>query len=300
MSVKRLGLPWLIALVIIPLLVATIGYAVSTRSPSGRASSAPSTSAGAPTISLAAFTMARNGNSVTLTGDFPDESAKAALLKVLKSTLPAGVGIVDQIRIDPAVDALDFAKAKPVFTDSASIADFTLTVGGDTITLAGTAASPDQKNTIDTDAKRIWSNLNVVDNLAITSPAASSSPGAPAPCANLQSAINTLTDGALTFDSNLGSLTASDEQVLTRVADKLKACPNAHVAINGYADSTGNTSLNVPLSEERAQAVAGFLQAHGVPGDRLTTTGFGSADPIAPNGTDDGRAQNRRVEIVVS
>jgi peptidoglycan-binding protein ArfA len=95
-------------------------------------------------------------------------------------------------------------------------------------------------------------------------------------------------------------LTASDEQVLARVADKLMACPNAHAAINGYADSTGNTSLNVPLSEERAQTVAGFLQAHGVAADRLTTTGFGSANPIAPNGTDGGRAQNRRVEIVIS
>ncbi|RAU99958.1 hypothetical protein DQP58_01940 [Mycobacterium colombiense] len=299
MSVKRLGLPWLVALVIIPLLLAVIGHAVSTRSASGRGSPAPSTGGGAPTISLAAFSMARSGDSVTLTGAFPDESAKAALLKVLGSALPARVGVVDQIRIDPAVDALDFAKAKPVFVDSASIADFTLTVGGDTITLAGTAASPDQKDTIDTDAKRIWSNLKVIDNLAINSPT-SAPPSAAASCANLQSAINTLTDGALTFESNLGSLTASDEQVLTRVADQLKACPNARVAINGYADSTGNTSLNVPLSEQRAQTVAAFLEAHGVPGDRLTTTGFGSANPVAPNGTDDGRAQNRRVEIVVS
>jgi peptidoglycan-binding protein ArfA len=262
-------------------------------------SSAPSTSAGAPTFSLAAFSMVRNGNSVTLTGDFPDESAKAALLKVLNGALPPGVDIDDQIRINPAVDALDFAKATPVFSDSASIADFALTVSGDTITLAGTAASPDQKNTLDTDARRIWSNLNVVDNLGVNAPAASPSPTA-ASCTNLQSAINTLTDGALSFESNVGSLTASDEQVLTRVADKLKACPNAHAAINGYADSTGNTSLNVPLSEERAQAVAGFLEAQGVPGNRLSTNGFGSANPIAPNGTDDGRAQNRRVEIVVS
>ncbi|OSC28505.1 hypothetical protein B8W69_11955 [Mycobacterium vulneris] len=299
MSIKRPGLPWLIAVLVIPLLIAAIGYEVSARSPSGRVSSAPPTSAAAPKFSLAAFSMVRNGNSVTLTGDFPDESAKAALLKVLTGALPPGLNIVDQIRIDPAVDALDFAKAKPVFSDSASIADFALTVGGDTITLAGTAASPVQKSTIDTDAKRIWSNLNVVDNLVVNAPAASPSPAA-ASCTNLQSAINTLTDGALTFESNVGSLTASDEQVLARVADKLKACPNAHAAINGYADSTGNTSLNVPLSEERAQAVAGFLEAQGVPGDRLSTTGFGSADPIAPNGTDAGRAQNRRVEIVVS
>lgn len=300
MSIKRLGAPWLIALVVIPLLMAVIGYEGSARPPSGRVSSAPSTSAGGPKISLAAFSMTRNGNSVTLTGVFPDESARAALLKVLKDALGPGVNIVDEIRIDPAVDALDFAKAKPIFSDSASIADFAVAVSGDTITLAGTAASPDQRNTVAADAKRIWSNLNVVDNLAVNAPVASPAPTAAASCATLQSAINTLTDGALTFESNLGSLTASDEQVLTRIADQLKACPNAHATINGYADSTGNASLNVPLSEERAQTVAGFLEAHGVPGDRLSTTGLGSGNPIAPNGTDDGRAQNRRVEIVIS
>lgn len=243
--------------------------------------------------------MTRNGNSVTLTGDLPDDSAKATLLKVLNEALGPGVNIVDEIRIDPAVDALDFAKARPVFSDSASIADFAVTVSTDTVTLAGTAASPNQKNTVAADAKRIWSNLNIVDSLAVSAPTASPSPTAAASCANLQSTINTLTDGALTFESNLGSLTASDEQVLTRIADKLKACPNAHATINGYADSTGNASLNVPLSEERAQTVAGFLEAHGVPGDRLSTTGFGSANPVAPNGTDGGRAQNRRVEIVI-
>lgn len=284
---------------VIPLLIAVIGYEVSARPPSGRVSSAPSTSAGAPKFSLAAFSMTRNGDSVTVTGDLPDDSAKATLLKVLNDALGPGVNIVDEIRIDPAVDALDFAKARPVFSDSASIADFAVTVSSDTVTLAGTAASPNQKNTVAADAKRIWSNLNIVDSLAVSVPTASPSPTAAASCANLQSAINTLTEGALTFESNLGSLTTSDEQVLTRVADKLKACPNAHATINGYADSTGNASLNVPLSDERAQIVAGFLEAHGVPADRLSTTGFGSANPVAPNGTDDGRAQNRRVEIVI-
>ena len=308
MGVKRLGLPWLIALVVIPLLIAAIGYGVSTRSQSagrpGGASSA-SANAGAPQFSVAAFSMVRNGDSVTLSGDFPDESAKAALMKALNGSLAPGVNIVDQIRINPAVDALDFSKAKPVFSDSASIPDFSLTVSGDTITLAGTAASAAQKNTIDGAAKRIWSHLNIVDNLALDAPAPPAPPAAAPPaaapsCTNLQSAINTLTDGSITFDSNMGNLTATDEQVLTRVADRLKACPNAHAAVNGYADSTGNASLNVPLSEERAQTVAGFLVAHGVAADHVSTTGFGSANPVASNATDEGRAQNRRVEIVVS
>jgi peptidoglycan-binding protein ArfA len=302
-GVKRLGLPWLIALVVIPLLIAAIGYGVSARShsagqPSGV--STPSTTSGAPKFLLAAFSMARNGNSVTLSGDFPDESAKAALMNALNGSLAPGVNIVDQVRINPDVDALDFSKAKPVFSDSASIPDFNLTVNGDTITLAGAAASTDQKNTIDNDARRIWSTLNIVDDISVNATTSPAPPTAAAPCANLAATIGTLTRGSITFGQNGAELTPAVEQVLTQVAAKLTACPNAHAAINGYADNSGSQSINVPLSEERAQAVANFLVAHGVAGNQLSSTGFGSANPIAPNDTDQGRAQNRRVEIVVS
>ena len=298
MSVKRPSLPWLIGLVVIPLLIAAIGYgALNLPRSAGPPTGAPSSATpGPPKLSLAAFSMSRNGNNITVSGDFPDESAKAALMKALNGSLAPGVKVVDQIRINPDVDALDFSKAKPVFTDSASIADFTLTVNGDTITLGGTAASAAQKNTIDNDAKRIWSNLNIVDNLAVNGTA---SPPA-APCADLQTAINAATNGPITFDKNVFTLTPAEEQALTQVATKLNGCPSAHAAINGYTDSTGDDSLNIPLSNSRSQAVADFLIAHGVSGNRVSVKGFGSAGPVADNGTEAGRAKNRRVEIVVS
>ena len=220
-------------------------------------------------------------------------------MNALNGSLAPGVNIVDQVRINPDIDALDFSKAKPVFRDSASIPDFNLTVNGDTITLAGTAASLAQKNTIDNDAKRIWSTLNIVDNLALNATPAPAPPTAPS-CGNLAAAISSLTHGSITFGRNGTSLTADGEKVLTQVAAKLAACPTARAAINGYTDNSGNDSINVPLSEERAQTVANFLVAHGVAGDQLSSTGFGSANPIASNDTDQGRAQNRRVEIVVS
>ncbi len=300
MGVKRLGLPWLIAVVVIPLLIAAIGYGVSARPHSAaQPAGASPPSATAPKFLLAAFSIARDGNNLTLSGDFPDESAKAALMNALNGSLAPGVNIVDQVRINPDIDALDFSKARPVLADSASIPDFTLTVNGDTITLAGTAASAAQKNTVDNDAKRIWSTLNIVDNLAVNATAAPPPPPAPS-CTNLATAINTLTHGSISFAQNGTSLTANVEQVLTQVAAKLAACPTAHAAINGYTDNSGNDSINVPLSEQRAQAVVNFLVAHGVAGAQLSSTGFGSANPIASNDTDQGRAQNRRVEIVVS
>jgi peptidoglycan-binding protein ArfA len=306
---RSLGLPWLIGLLVIPLLIAAIGYgafdrARSTNGPTGALRTvAPSSKSGTPKLSLAPLSIARNGNNITLNGDFPDDSAKAALMKALKGSLPANVNIIDQIRINPDIDALDFAHAGPVFKHSASITDFNLTVSGDTITLAGTAASRDQKNTVGHEATHIWSNLNVVDNLAVSGPVPPPGPPAPpgsGPCTNLQSAINAATGGPITFEVNEFTLTPAEEQTLTQVADKLKACSSAHATLNGYIDNSGAESVNTPLSTQRAQTVADFLTAHGVAGDHLVVKGLGAANPVATNDTADGRAKNRRVEIMVS
>ncbi|MDT5348207.1 MAG: peptidoglycan-binding protein ArfA [Mycobacterium sp.] len=99
-------------------------------------------------MSLAPLSISRNGNNITLSGDFPDDSAKAALMNSLKGALPPGVNVVDQIHINPSVDALDFANAGPVFQASEAITDFDLSVNGDTVTLSGTASSADQQNAV--------------------------------------------------------------------------------------------------------------------------------------------------------
>ncbi|ORV93608.1 hypothetical protein AWC11_04845 [Mycobacterium interjectum] len=299
---RSLGLPWMIGVVVIPLLIAAIGYGASERprSAHGPAVAAPTSRPAVPKLALAPLSITRNGNSFTLSGDFPDDSAKAALLRALNGALPPGVNIVDQIRINPNIDALDFAKAGPFFKDSASIPDFSLTVSGDTITFAGTAASQDQNNTVHLEAVRIWSNLNVVDKLVIKGQAPPPAAPAAAQCNDLQVAITAVTGGPIVFANDGFSLTPADEPVLTQVSDKIKACPTAHVTLNGYADNSGVDAINIPLSTQRAQKVADFLVAHGVAAPQLVVRGLGSANPIAPNDTAEGRAKNRRVEIVVS
>ena len=312
---KSPGLPWLISLVVIPLLIAAIGYVAFDRPWSANGPSralptpAPSSTSAAPKIGLATFSVSRSGNSITLNGAFPDESAKAALIKALKGALPADVNIVDQTQIDPNIKALDFSNAAPVFKDSASIANFNLTVDGDTVTLSGTATSQDQKNVVAQEAAGTWSNLDVVDKLTVSGPVAPVGPPgpappplppAPSPCADLQAAINAATGGPIVFGNDGFSLTPDDAPILTQVADKLKACPTAHATINGYADNSGTEAINIPLSTQRAGTVADFLVAHGVARDQLIVKGLGSMNPVAGNDTAEGRAKNRRVEIVVS
>ena len=70
------------------------------------------------------------------------------------------------------------------------------------------------------------------------------------------------------------------------------------VRIEGHTDNVGDKTANQGLSERRAQAVIGWLVAHGINGGRLSARGYGDSKPVADNSTDEGRARNRRVELV--
>lgn len=277
---------WLISLGVAPLLVVGIGY-VTLGPPSS-----VDTSTDASTDDVSLLSISRRGNDITVTGDFPDASVKATLLNAVKSALPPTGNIIDRTHINPNAKVLDFARAETVFAAGAPISDFKLTADGDIVTFTGTAVSKDQRDTVERAATVAWPHMNIVDKVEVKDSAPSS--GA-ASCAGLQSAI-----GPIAFENDGVSLTADSGQALTQLAERLKACPNARVTVNGYTDNTGSEAINVPLSTQRAQVVADFLVARGVAGDHVIATGLGSANPIAPNDTPEGRAKNRRAEIVVS
>jgi peptidoglycan-binding protein ArfA len=75
---------------------------------------------------------------------------------------------------------------------------------------------------------------------------------------------------------------------------------DSHIDIEGHTDSTGSEETNLKLSRERAAAVGDFLVTQGIAQTRMTTKGLGPADPVASNDTAEGRAKNRRVEIVLA
>jgi outer membrane protein OmpA-like peptidoglycan-associated protein len=102
------------------------------------------------------------------------------------------------------------------------------------------------------------------------------------------------------FDFNSYKLKPDTQLKLARVSGILLAYPNLKVQIEGYTDNVGSQQYNQKLSQERADAVRDFLVQQGVPGGNVTATGYGEADPVAPNNTAAGRAKNRRVQMVVS
>ncbi len=99
------------------------------------------------------------------------------------------------------------------------------------------------------------------------------------------------------FDFNKADIRSQDAAVLDEAADSLKSHPNVSIAANGYCDSIGSARYNLRLSERRADAVVHYLAEHGVSESRLSPHGFGKTDFVASNSTEEGRAQNRRVEL---
>src|SRR5580658_1669633 len=109
-----------------------------------------------------------------------------------------------------------------------------------------------------------------------------------------------LSDDSVKFSSNSSDLSPEAQTRLTDFVGKLKnENRNVYVEIQGHTDASGSKAGNMKLGEERAEAVRLFMYKQGVPLNRMSTISYGDAAPVAPNGTKDGRAQNRRVVIVV-
>jgi len=115
---------------------------------------------------------------------------------------------------------------------------------------------------------------------------------------NLQ-AIKVTFDAGILFATGKSDLNQSSIDALTSFAETLKSNPDTYVGIQGHTDNTGSRSLNEKLSLERANSVANFLRGKGVQDSRMTTEGKAYDVPVADNTTVEGRAKNRRVEILI-
>ena len=107
------------------------------------------------------------------------------------------------------------------------------------------------------------------------------------------------TVGEAYFDFDKAELKPTAEDVLREAVKTVKDNPDVHVVVEGHTDSIGAEQYNLRLSEQRAEAVKRYLVRQGVDSSRVTTRGYGESRPIADNHTREGRAKNRRAEIVV-
>jgi OOP family OmpA-OmpF porin len=108
-----------------------------------------------------------------------------------------------------------------------------------------------------------------------------------------------LAKGKIRFESGRATIDPDSAGLLDRLIETALRCPTANIEIAGHTDGDGEDGFNQALSEKRAQAVMDYLVKAGLPVDRFTAVGYGSTQPVASNDTDEGKAQNRRIDFVV-
>jgi OmpA-OmpF porin, OOP family len=105
--------------------------------------------------------------------------------------------------------------------------------------------------------------------------------------------------GGVLFETDSAKLAPSAADLVKRISEVMKKNPDLKISVVGHTDSTGDYNYNIQLSERRAKAFVDALVKDGVAANRLTGVGVGPQSPVATNDTPEGRAQNRRVELVM-
>lgn len=102
------------------------------------------------------------------------------------------------------------------------------------------------------------------------------------------------------FGYDRSDLSASSRDNMDKLVNVLKEYPNTNIEIQGHTDSRGSEEYNQGLSERRASSVASYLRGGGVPDSRIAIKGYGETAPVADNGSETGRAENRRVTFLIT
>jgi outer membrane protein OmpA-like peptidoglycan-associated protein len=120
------------------------------------------------------------------------------------------------------------------------------------------------------------------------------------PAEEMRSSLDSVGHVALymNFDTDRTDIKPDSQPVLAEIVKLMKANPTLKLTIEGHTDNAGTPAHNQTLSDGRAAAAVAALKAQGVAPDRLQSKGFGQSKPVADNGSEDGRAKNRRVELV--
>jgi OOP family OmpA-OmpF porin len=231
---------------------------------------------------------------LTLTGYVPDNNVHAAIAAAagrkffsekvvdnLKASIGAPTSFVNAVV--PALGALS-----RLSTGTLVVTDREVKLSGDALYDAAVAQV---RASLARDFPQGWQAKADIS----VKPAAA--PVDPTVCQQLFS--ESLAKGKIRFESGRATIDPDSAGLLDRLIEIAMRCPTADIEIAGHTDADGEDASNQTLSEKRAQAVLDYLVKAGLPASRFTAMGYGSSQPVASNGTDEGKAQNRRIDFLV-
>lgn len=187
--------------------------------------------------------------------------------------------------VDAAVMKFGADKIKDEITVDASVGNMQLT---------GEVDSEDSKSAIGAMFSNALGTSASVDNqITVAVPTAPMTEASAAPTPAVE--CGELIKGQVAFNTGSAKLSPESATTLDAMQDCMK---EGNYEIGGHTDNVGDASQNLRLSERRANAVKNYLMSKGVDASRLTAKGFGDTQPLADNSTEEGRAQNRRIEMI--
>jgi OOP family OmpA-OmpF porin len=232
---------------------------------------------------------------LTLTGYVPDNNVHARLAAVAGRKF-FNEKVVDNLKASIGAPSGFAAAVVPALGALSRLSTGTLVVSDREVKLSGDAfydaAAVQIRNGLGKDFPPSW---QVKADVSVKPAAA---PVDPTVCQQLFSDL--LTKGNIRFEPGQATIDPDSAGLLDRLIETAFRCPTASIEIAGYTDADGGDAfINQTLSEKRAQAVMDYLVKAGLPADRFTATGYGSTSPVASNDTEQGKAQNRRIQFVV-
>jgi OOP family OmpA-OmpF porin len=231
---------------------------------------------------------------LTLTGYVPDNNVHAALVAAASRKF-FNEKVVDNLKASVGAAAGFATAVAPALGALSRLSTGTLVVTDREVKLSGDAfydaAAIQIRNGLGKDFPQGWQFKADIS----VKPAAA--PVDATVCQQLFSDL--LGKGTIRFESGRSVIDADSAGLLDRLIETALRCPSANIEIGGHTDGDGEDAYNQALSEKRAQSVVDYLVKAGLPADRFTAVGYGSTQPIASNETDEGKAQNRRIEFVV-
>jgi len=230
-------------------------------------------------------------DSIVLRGKSPDQSSIDQLILSAEAVFGKGK-VLNKMSIDnnisplPAYDGL-FSALVGKGNNETFIASFI----DNELMLDGQVIDSDQKNLYEAEFRRIV-DLEINNQLNVVLP-----PIKKDVCLELVNEL--LSKGKINFETGKATIEESSFTLLQDIADIAIRCPKSNFEIAGHTDSTGNLEFNMTLSQQRSQSVVDHLASLGLKAERFTAQGYGPNQPIADNGTEEGREQNRRIEFVL-
>jgi OmpA-OmpF porin, OOP family len=231
---------------------------------------------------------------LTLSGYVPDNNVHAAITAAAARKF-FSEKVVDNLKASVGAPSGFGNAVVPALGELSRLSTGTLVVSDREVKLSGDALYDAAANQIRTGlAKDLPQGFQLKADISVKPPSA---PVDATVCQQLFSEL--LAKGNIRFESGRADIVPDSAGLLDRLIETALRCPVANIEIAGHTDADGDDASNRALSEKRAQSVMDYLVKAGLPADRFTAVGYGSTQPVAANDTDEGKAQNRRIEFVV-